>query len=281
MPRGLFVIGSEPRAGCTTVSTALVAALRGRGRRVGVLKPVAVGCGLDAAVSGGVTVGGIPGKQDALSLAALSRLSDVAGPPPATLSGPTAREALRADEARRLLAASGSQLPVDTVNPYRFAPDLEPAAAARAANVSIDLELVHRCFDEAARGREAVVVDGGVGPLVPLNERQTLLDLVAALGLPVVLVVPSRPWAAINPTLLTVEVLRARGVTLAGLVLNRRDRVLRPEEAVNPYQIEEHAGALVRGLLPFLEMEQLEPVRLAERLEVHVDLDGILEAGDG
>lgn len=278
MPQGLFVIGSEPRAGCTMVSAALAAALRGRHRRVGVLKPVAVGCGLDLAVAGGVTVGGVPGVQDARSLAALSRLSEVAGPPPATLSGPTAREALRADEARRLVAACGEALPIDTVNPYRFAPDLEPGAAARAANVTIDVGLVQRCFDEVARGREGVVVDGGVGPLVPLNEGQTVLDLVTTLGLPVVLVVPSRPWGAINPTLLTVEVLRARGVALAGVVLNRRDRRLRPEEAANPYQIEAHAGALVRGLLPFLETEQLEPARLAERFEVHVDLDGILEA---
>jgi dethiobiotin synthetase len=68
------------------------------------------------------------------------------------------------------------------------------------------------------RGRE-LVVEGAGGLLVPLDDAGTLLvDVVAAMGLPA-LVVARSSLGTINHTLLTLEALRARQVAIAGVVL--------------------------------------------------------------
>ena len=63
-----------------------------------------------------------------------------------------------------------------------------------------------------------LVVEGAGGALVPLNETETMADLAKALELPVV-VAASSGLGTINHTVLTVEALRARGLTVAGVVL--------------------------------------------------------------
>lgn len=274
MSRGLYVMGTEPGAGCTTVACAVAAALRTRGQAVGVLKPVAVGCAVDTALEGPVQVAGIPGEQDAEALAALARLAEVAGPPPA---GPVEAAALSSDEARRLLRAVDEDREPGQVTPYRFALPLEPAVAARAVGSTVDLQRIHETWTAALEPDRFGVVDGGVGPLVPLGERHTVLDLVQRLAIPVLLVAPSRPWGAINPTLAAHRVLTGAGVEVVGVVLNRLQRELRPEEAANPYQIERHGGPVVRGMLPHLPEALADPQRLGHRFAVHVDLDGILK----
>jgi dethiobiotin synthetase len=276
MARGLYVMGLERGAGCTTVCRALVRALRERGDDAVALKPVAVGCPLRSGVSGPVSVGGLPGEADTQALAALSRLAEVAGPPPSSLAGDTPPEALDCPEARLLARASGDTVDAEQINLYRFAPDIEPGAAARAAGVRIDLPRIAALVENQAQHGELVVVDGGVGPMTPLDEQHTTLDLLQRLQLPVALVAPSRPWGAINPTLMAYQLLGGRELVVNGVVLNRTDQLLRSEEAVNPYQIEQFGGQ-VRGLLPFLESGQLaDDEQLARRLEMHVDVDGLL-----
>ena len=68
-----------------------------------------------------------------------------------------------------------------------------------------------------------MLVEGAGGLLVPLTERETYADLAVALGLPV-LVVARAGLGTVNHTALTVEALRARGLALAGVVLNRAMR---------------------------------------------------------
>lgn len=64
-----------------------------------------------------------------------------------------------------------------------------------------------------------LVAEGAGGILVPINDRETMLDLMAALGLPVVLVARTA-LGTINHTLLSLAALRQRGLEIAGLVLN-------------------------------------------------------------
>ncbi len=53
------------------------------------------------------------------------------------------------------------------------------------------------------------IVEGAGGVLVPLNERELMIDLMTVLGLPVVIAARSG-LGTINHTLLTIEALRAR-----------------------------------------------------------------------
>ena len=62
------------------------------------------------------------------------------------------------------------------------------------------------------------IAEGAGGVLVPLNESESIADLIAALGLPVLIAARSS-LGTINHTLLTLETLRRRNLKVAGVVL--------------------------------------------------------------
>jgi len=89
-----------------------------------------------------------------------------------------------------------------------------PNVAAAAAGVEIQPERLR-----LPAGAGPAVVEGAGGVLVPINPRHTMLDLMAWLGLPVVLVARTQ-LGTINHTLLSLQALRQRGLSVAALVLN-------------------------------------------------------------
>ncbi len=92
-----------------------------------------------------------------------------------------------------------------------------PHLAAAAEGVRIDLD---RCARPATKEfRRPLIVEGAGGLLVPLNERELMIDLVARLGFPVVLVARST-LGTINHMLLSLAALRARRLPLAAVILN-------------------------------------------------------------
>ena len=96
---------------------------------------------------------------------------------------------------------------------------------------------------------DAVIVEGAGGILVPLSRRKLLIDVVESLGLPVV-VVAANKLGAINHTLLTVEALRARDISVLGIVFNTLDRG--EDEAVvrdNPEIVKVFARVPILGQL--------------------------------
>ncbi len=92
---------------------------------------------------------------------------------------------------------------------------LSPHEAARLENVTIQIQNLR---PPATDGR-ALVVEGAGGVLVPINDKIMMIDLIARLGLPVVLVTLSG-LGAINHTLLSLEAMRARGLPILGVVMN-------------------------------------------------------------
>lgn len=97
---------------------------------------------------------------------------------------------------------------------YLFQRSLSPhvAAALEGKEVALDAFTIPCC-------EEPLVVELAGGVMVPLNDRETNLDLIKRFDLPVVVV--SRHYlGSINHTLLTLEVLRAHGVAVRGIVFN-------------------------------------------------------------
>jgi dethiobiotin synthase len=97
---------------------------------------------------------------------------------------------------------------------YALQAPLSPHAAA-------ELEGIRISMDGMAPPETAhpLVVEGAGGVYVPLNDRDFMIDLMARLALPVVLVARST-LGTINHTLLSLAALRARGLLIAGVVLN-------------------------------------------------------------
>ena len=102
---------------------------------------------------------------------------------------------------------------------YAFAAPLAPLVAARAEGRAIELELILERARALAHEHELLLVEGAGGLLVPLGEEFNLADLAVALGLPLV-VVARAGLGTVNHTLLTIEAARARGLEIAGVVLN-------------------------------------------------------------
>jgi dethiobiotin synthetase len=129
-----------------------------------------------------------------------------------------------------LRAAANVDAAADAVNPYAFAPAIAPHVAAALAGTPIDLDVIAARYRALAARADAVVVEGAGGVLVPLAARLDVLDIPARLALPVVLVVGLR-LGAINHALLSALAIRARGLTLAGWVVNRIDPAMAHADA--------------------------------------------------
>lgn len=64
-----------------------------------------------------------------------------------------------------------------------------------------------------------LIIEGAGGLMVPLNQKDLLIDLIALLNIPVVLV-SQNYLGSINHTILSYEALNARNIPIAGLVFN-------------------------------------------------------------
>lgn len=120
------------------------------------------------------------------------------------------------------LAAAGLEPAADELAlacPHIFEPACSPELAGRITGRFGDVKSAGRCVRDLAGRHDAVVVEGAGGVLVPINETETMLDLMHVLGLPVVLVA-RRGLGTINHTLLSLEALRGRGLCVLGVVLN-------------------------------------------------------------
>lgn len=175
-----------------------------------------------------------------------------------------AAEGLRNDDAVRLAAEAGLEVPYESVNPYAFAPAIAPHLAAAEAGVTIEPGRIAAAHAALAARAGCTVVEGVGGWQVPLNERETVADLAQALALPVVLVVGLR-LGCINHALLTAESVRARGLTLAAWVATTLEPAM-PYRDENVEALRRRLDAPLLGVVPHLE--RLDVAAVAGSLEL-------------
>lgn len=97
---------------------------------------------------------------------------------------------------------------------YRLNQPMSPHAAAERDNVHIDLSSFN-----IPKTANSLVIEGAGGLLVPLNDKETILDLIEHLKCEVILV--SRHYlGSINHTLMSIELLKQRGVKIKGVLFN-------------------------------------------------------------
>ena len=124
----------------------------------------------------------------------------------------------RAD-AEELHAAADGELSIDDVNPVWFRVPAAPYAASIVENRLPDLDQIRDRFARIRAARHSLIVEGVGGWLVPILQNYSVADLAAEMRLPVVVVAANR-LGVLNHTLLTVEAIKSRGLTCAGVILN-------------------------------------------------------------
>jgi dethiobiotin synthetase len=138
---------------------------------------------------------------------------------------------------------------------------VSPHLAARLSAYTICLQpLVDSLFAEA--NSSCWIVEGAGGTLVPVNESETIADLMVRLGLPVI-VVAKTTLGTINHTLLTLEALRRRALCVAGVVM------VGGRNTENRSAIERYGDVVVLGEMPYFD--PLTPEQLAQWAEKELD----------
>lgn len=130
---------------------------------------------------------------------------------------------------------------VAKVSPWRFAAPLSPDMAAGREGRTLELDEVVAFCRAAAAADTVLLVEGIGGVMVPLNHGATVLDLMAALGCPAILVVGSY-LGALSHSLTAASALAGRGVDLAAIVVSESEQ--------SPVKLAETADVLGRFLDP-------------------------------
>jgi dethiobiotin synthetase len=122
------------------------------------------------------------------------------------------------DDTRRLGEATSSE-DYRSITPWVFPEPLAPSVAARRHGVALSVERIAAAIHEQAVPSADLIVEGIGGLLCPLSDSETVADLIAALGLPA-LVVTRNALGTLNHTLLTLDVAARRRLPIAGVILN-------------------------------------------------------------
>jgi len=122
-----------------------------------------------------------------------------------------------------LLAALGrpaTPTDIERIAPWRFAAPLSPDMAARRENRAIDFdELVAFSRGAIADAKGTLLIEGIGGVMVPIDDQHTVLDWMAALNIPVVLVAGSY-LGSLSHTLTAIDALSRHGIAIKALVIN-------------------------------------------------------------
>lgn len=159
------------------------------------------------------------------------------------ITGFTAETAAMSDTARILDALDLAMTDdnVARVSPWRFAAPLSPDMAAGREDRTIEVDEVAAFCHGAAAPDTVLLVEGIGGVMVPLNHGATVLDLMAALGFPAILVVGSY-LGALSHGLTAASALAGSGVDLAAMVVSESEQ--------SPVPLAETADVLGRFLAP-------------------------------
>ncbi|MCX7896413.1 MAG: dethiobiotin synthase [Rhodocyclaceae bacterium] len=127
---------------------------------------------------------------------------------------------VEASDAGVLRAAGGAACALDEISPWRYAAPLAPdiAAAREGKCIPFD-EVVAWCRRRIENAPGLVLIEGIGGVMVPLTERQTVLDWIAALDIPAILI-GGTYLGAISHTLTALFALQTAGVRLSALIVN-------------------------------------------------------------
>lgn len=138
-------------------------------------------------------------------------------------------------------AAGIPDFPLDAINPIYLQNPTCPYAAAMLENRLIHIPSVIDAYHKLTTQFDSVLVEGIGGWQVPISATYMFADFAKVLNLPIILVVGNK-LGAINHTLLTLQSIRAQGLTCHGIIFNSTVQEWTPAHITNRSIIEETSG---------------------------------------
>ena len=165
-------------------------------------------------------------------------------------TGATRTHAPDLDFVLKLLNLNVDRARYNQLAPVRLALPASPHLAARKAGVVLQLRQLLKPIHHLQAEGITPVVEGAGGILVPLNARESMLDLMQALDLPIILV--ARPGlGTLNHTLLSAHALDCAGLTLAAVVLSN------PASSYSAIEKDNRASLQARLACPVIALPRL------------------------
>ncbi|MCH7711796.1 MAG: dethiobiotin synthase [Proteobacteria bacterium] len=188
------------------------------------------------------------------------------------ISGFDPAEAAQSDTGL-ILRSLGREISDDSIahiSPFRFAAPLAPNMAAKREGREIDLGgIVDFCRRRADDDYDVTLIEGVGGVMAPITDEATVIDWMAALGFPALVVLGSY-LGAISHGLTALGALAARAIPIAGIIVN--------ESSESPVDLAETADNF-RRFLPghgIVAVPRIAPVQAPwQRVP---DLTGLLPA---
>ena len=97
---------------------------------------------------------------------------------------------------------------------YSLRPSMSPHAAAELEGVSIELKNIH-----LPETNNNIVIEGAGGLMVPLNEKEFMIDIINKFDSEIVLVVQNY-LGSINHSLLSIDAIKFRKLKILGIIFN-------------------------------------------------------------
>lgn len=135
------------------------------------------------------------------------------------------------DDALLLAHSSSIKLPTDVINPFQFDAPVSPHLAAKLAHQYLSAAAIAAACQRVLNfSADMKFIEGVGGWLAPINETETMADVVCLLQVPVILVVGLRV-GCLNHAVLTYEKMLQQNIKVAGWIANPIDPdMLYPEE---------------------------------------------------
>jgi dethiobiotin synthetase len=144
---------------------------------------------------------------------------------------------------------------------YQLPLPLSPHAAAAAAGVSISLPQLQLPTTD-----NHLIIEGAGGLLVPLNDKDLLIDFISQSGCDVVLV-SKNYLGSINHTLLSWEALQRRSIKVLGLIFNGE-----PTPATEEFILQYTGLPKLLSILPEENINAAVISRYARQLQKNINL---------
>jgi len=186
----------------------------------------------------------------------------------------------RWSDADRLRQAAQVFDPIDLVRPYSFRLPVAPLDAAKAERRTIRLSAILQAYRTLRLLHDFVLVEGVGGVQVPLTPTASVLDLIASMKVPA-LVVGRSGLGGVNHALLTLHALRRHNIAVVALLLNRamavKTAAARRQERSTVGLLRAFAGVPVIGPLPYLSGSDAQFARSLSRLAANGEVKKLMK----